>query len=161
IAMEVEGDHTRQSAVDAAIDKRRIDSLVNDRPPLPNFSHFHRRFTDRGGTPEGDIRAAFFMSSEEVNCEYVPMDAKLSAIVKGGKEYVSASFVTPYPPGFPVLVPGQVVTEGILDYLLALDVKEIHGFDPEHGLRVLSDTVLHGQKSETRPPAQPQMETLS
>jgi arginine decarboxylase len=55
---------------------------------------------------------------------------------------VSAAFVTPYPPGFPILVPGQLVTADILDYLSAVDVKEIHGFDPERGLRVFRQDVL-------------------
>lgn len=55
-----------------------------------------------------------------------------------GEELVSAAFVTPYPPGFPVLVPGQVITMEILDYMAALDVREVHGFHPEFGYRVLS-----------------------
>jgi arginine decarboxylase len=62
--------------------------------------------------------------------------------VEAGREVVSASFVTPYPPGFPVLVPGQVVSREILAYLRALDVKEIHGFDPEFGLRVFTPEAL-------------------
>jgi arginine decarboxylase len=49
---------------------------------------------------------------------------------------VSAGFVTPYPPGFPVLVPGQVVSKEIIEFLNALDVQEIHGYRPELGLRV-------------------------
>jgi arginine decarboxylase len=55
---------------------------------------------------------------------------------------VCARFVTPYPPGFPVLVPGQVITSEILDYLLALDVTEIHGYEPEFGLRVFRKAAL-------------------
>ena len=30
--------------------------------------------------------------------------------VIGGQEMVSATFVIPYPPGFPILVPGQVIS---------------------------------------------------
>ncbi len=162
IAREVEEDHTRQSAVEAAIDERRIHSLVNDRPPLPNFSHFHAAFTDRAGTtPEGDIRSAFFMAAEEANCEYVALDLDLARTVDGGQEYVSASFVTPYPPGFPVLVPGQVVTKGILDYLLALDVKEIHGYEPEHGLRVFTEKALGKTRESRRAASVAQMEAMS
>lgn len=55
---------------------------------------------------------------------------------------VSASFVIPYPPGFPVLVPGQVVSEEILHFLQALDVKEIHGYRPELGLLVFTEAAL-------------------
>ena len=62
---------------------------------------------------------------------------------------VSASFVIPYPPGFPVLVPGQVINHEIIDFLLAIDVKEIHGYRPELGLRVFTDTALGRQKTGT------------
>ena len=54
----------------------------------------------------------------------------------------SAAFVTPYPPGFPILVPGQIVTKDILDYLTAVDVNEIHGFDATRGLLVFREDVL-------------------
>ena len=50
--------------------------------------------------------------------------------------------MTPYPPGFPVLVPGQILSREILAYLKALDVKEIHGYNPELGLRVFKEDVL-------------------
>ena len=62
---------------------------------------------------------------------------------------VSASFVIPYPPGFPVLVPGQVINHEIIDFLLAIDVKEIHGYRPELGLRVFTDAALGRQRTGT------------
>jgi arginine decarboxylase len=62
-----------------------------------------------------------------------------------GRELVSATFVIPYPPGFPVLVPGQVVSEEIIQFLLALDVTEIHGYRPELGLKIFTEKVLHGR----------------
>ncbi|MER7536563.1 hypothetical protein ABTX77_17530 [Streptomyces sp. NPDC097704] len=52
---------------------------------------------------------------------------------------LSAIFVTPYPPGFPVLVPGQEFSKDILDFMDALDAKEIHGFDPVRGYRVFAE----------------------
>ena len=55
---------------------------------------------------------------------------------------VSTTLVVPYPPGFPVLVPGQVVSAEILDFLTKLDVGEIHGYDPELGLSVFTDAAL-------------------
>jgi arginine/lysine/ornithine decarboxylase len=51
-------------------------------------------------------------------------------------------FVTPYPPGFPILVQGQVVTSDILDFMSALDTREIHGYLPEFGYRVFTEEVL-------------------
>ena len=68
--------------------------------------------------------------------------------MRDGREIVSATFVTPYPPGFPILVPGQVFSAEILAYLLALDVKEIHGYHPENGLRVFNEHAL--ERAATR-----------
>jgi arginine decarboxylase len=61
-------------------------------------------------------------------------------------------FVTPYPPGFPILVPGQVVTADILAFMSALDTREIHGYLPEFGYRVFTDTALHSGPTATQPP---------
>ena len=41
--------------------------------------------------------------------------------------YVAASFIVPYPPGYPVLIPGQVVTPAVLEWLMAQGQREIHG----------------------------------
>ncbi|MFC9462671.1 hypothetical protein, partial [Streptomyces sp. NPDC056983] len=59
----------------------------------------------------------------------------------------SATFVTPYPPGFPVLVPGQVVNAAVLDYMRALDTREIHGYRPETGYRVFTEQALKEQQT--------------
>ena len=59
------------------------------------------------------------------------------------KELVSTSFVIPYPPGFPILVPGQVVSEEIIKFMIALDVKEIHGYRAELGLKIFTVEALN------------------
>ena len=59
-----------------------------------------------------------------------------------GKRLVSTTFVVPYPPGFPVLVPGQVVSKEIVYFLAQLDVKEIHGYNHELGLSVFTEEAL-------------------
>jgi arginine decarboxylase len=94
------------------------------------------------------------------------MDGTLAAAKQGGRAVVSASFVTPYPPGFPILDPGQVVTEDILAYLKALDVKEIRGYVAAHGLRVFRQDALERQEAEraassTPRPAKSRKETAS
>jgi arginine decarboxylase len=48
-----------------------------------------------------------------------------------------------------VLVPGQVVSIEITRFMLALDVKEIHGYRADLGLRVFRDRVLDRQKTGT------------
>ncbi|MCB1022370.1 MAG: ornithine decarboxylase [Acidobacteria bacterium] len=121
-----------------------VESFTERLPPLPNFSHFHPKFQPQpeSGTPEGDLRTAFFLAYEESNCEYLPIGGALDEQMASGRDVVSAMFVTPYPPGFPILVPGQVVSDEILSYLKALDVKEIHGYNPKFGLRVFTTEAL-------------------
>jgi hypothetical protein len=67
--------------------------------------------------------------------------------VETGHPPVSAIFVTPYPPGFPVLVPGQAFSKDILDFMDALDVREIHGFNPALGYRVFTPETLEALTS--------------
>jgi arginine decarboxylase len=140
IARDLDRRATHASPAEQAAFEADVRSLCEYLPPLPNFSRFHESFQPdpNSGTPEGDIRRAFFQAYDSSACQFVPLDSSLKQAVADGAEFVSAGFVTPYPPGFPVLVPGQVVSESIVDYLLALDVKEIHGFDPELGLRVFT-----------------------
>jgi len=47
------------------------------------------------------------------------------------------------------LVPGQIVSEQIIDFMIALDVKEIHGFRADLGLRIFNDKILDRQKTAT------------
>ena len=54
--------------------------------------------------------------------------AEMDERLKKGPELVSANFVIPYPPGFPIMVPGQVLTKETIDFMRKLDVKEIHGY---------------------------------
>lgn len=145
IAKELDRQVEALTARELAIREKRVRSLVEDVPPLPDFSHFHASFQAVPGVSGGDIREAYFLSYKEQNCDYVPLDECVA--VMQTRELVSASFVIPYPPGFPVLVPGQVVSTDILEFLLALDVTEIHGYRPALGLKVFSDTVLNRQKT--------------
>ena len=123
----------------------RVRSLTVDLPPLPDFSAFHDHFVPPGleGTGAGDIRRAYFLAYDPDLTVHVSVDKAMAQEVSDGQVFVAATFVTPYPPGFPVLVPGQIVSRGILDYLLALDTKEVHGLHPELGMRVFREEALH------------------
>jgi len=125
---------------------QKIKSLVKDTPPLPDFSYFHDSFRAIPGVPGGKIREAYFLSYKEHRCEYIRLEHCEKAI-NDGRKIVSANFVIPYPPGFPVLVPGQVLTLEILKFLLALDVTEIHGYRKDLGLRIFAESALNRQKS--------------
>lgn len=166
IARELDDRLEHQSRVQEQAHDRQVASLTEHLPPLPNFSRFHRAFlpTPDSTTGEGDMRKAFFLAYDDAACEYVKLDKALAHAVESGRQVVSASFVTPYPPGFPVLVPGQVMTSEILNYLLALDVKEIHGYEPTYGLRIFSPTVIErlagGAEPRTQTIPAPQGATL-
>jgi arginine decarboxylase len=144
IARELDDRLTHASDIEVRLHEARVHALVEELPPLPYFSRFHPAFKDGAdiSTPEGDMRAAFYLAYEDAACGYAKLDHALARDVAAGRTVVSARFVTPYPPGFPVLVPGQVVTTEILEYLLALDVTEIHGYEPDFGLRVFTDAAL-------------------
>jgi arginine decarboxylase len=168
VAEELETSAEEQSEFHRAVQARRVESLTGMLPPLPHFSRFHAAFVDdpTGDTREGDMRKAFFLAYDGNCCEHLPMDGSLAAAMQGGRAVVSASFVTPYPPGLPILVPGQVVTEDILAYLKALDVKEIHGYDAAHGLRVFRQDALERLEAEraassTPRPSKSRKETAS
>jgi arginine decarboxylase len=127
----------------------RVKSLMTDVPDLPNFSHFHDVFRDnpKGVSNEGHMRPAFFMAYDEANCEFVKLASKdIDNRLKNGPPMVSAHFVIPYPPGFPIMVPGQVITEETITFMRKLDVKEIHGYHAAHGLKLLKPDVLAKHK---------------
>ena len=144
LATELEEQGEDRSGMEEAVYQERVESLTERLPPLPHFSRFHAKFQPNPelGTPDGDLRKAFFLAYDEAKCEHLKLDGSIAAAMASGREVVSASFVTPYPPGYPILVPGQVISEQILAYLKALDVKEIHGYNATFGLRVFRDEVL-------------------
>jgi len=150
IARDLDGQIEDMSRTQKRIHEQRVRALTSELPPLPDFSWFHDRFRKdaAGNTPEGNIREAFFLSYDEPACEYLGLkDREIDREMASGREIVSAMFVIPYPPGFPILVPGQAVSHDILDFMRALDVTEIHGYRPELGLRVFTQAALGGETS--------------
>lgn len=107
-------------------------------PPLPDFSAFSPGYATDQTLPDGDMRAAFFRGQRRGAVEHV-LPERLRERVAAGEQPVSGGFVTPYPPGFPVLVPGQVITSEILDFMAVLDTREIHGYDAQRGYRILRE----------------------
>lgn len=123
----------------------RVKSLVEDVPDLPDFSQFHDAFRDnpRSASAEGHMREAYYLAYDAANCEHVPLFGKeVDQRLAKGPELVSANFVIPYPPGFPIMVPGQVISREIVEFMRKLDVKEIHGYQAELGLKLLKPAAL-------------------
>ncbi|MFZ1702827.1 MAG: hypothetical protein WAT79_00695 [Saprospiraceae bacterium] len=148
IADELDEEFKSLNKQEDLMQKQKIRSLTENYPPLPDFSYFHHSFQAVPGVPGGNLRDAYFLAYNEDNYEYLPLTQCLPAI-KNGNVLVASSFVIPYPPGFPVLVPGQVVSEEIIQFMLALDVSEIHGYRDDLGLRIFKESVLDRQKTVT------------
>ncbi len=136
-------DEKRRESSPAEIElfDREVERLSHELPPLPDFSEFHAAFRPHPETPEGDIRKAFFLAYDSDNHEYVPLGEALAQL-GAGRTLVSSKFVIPYPPGFPVLVPGQVISPAIVEFMQGLAIDEIHGYRPELGLAVFSEKAL-------------------
>ena len=128
----------------------RVKSLMTDVPNLPNFSSFFNRFREDPSSlsGEGDMRAAFFAAYRERQCEHLKLfSPEIDKRLKEGPELVSANFVIPYPPGFPIMVPGQVIDAQTIEFMRKLDVKEIHGYAASLGLKLLNPTFLQSAKT--------------
>ena len=127
----------------------RVKSLMTDVPDLPDFTCFYSSFREDPAsiTGEGDMRSAFFGAYREEQCEHVKLSSpEIDRRLKEGPELVSANFVIPYPPGFPIMVPGQVIDAETIEFMRKLDVKEIHGFNAALGLKLLNPTFLQTRR---------------
>lgn len=138
--------------------KARVKSLMEDVPDLPNFSCFHDSLRENPAsiTSEGNMRAGFFGAYREEQCEHLKLNSpEIDRRIKEGPALVSANFVIPYPPGFPIMVPGQVITAETIGFMRKLDVKEIHGFSASLGLKLLKASFLEAAKPQgTRAPVE-------
>jgi arginine decarboxylase len=95
------------------------------------------------------MRAAFYLAANPDACEHVKLNSKeMDDRLRSGPELVSAKFVIPYPPGFPIMVPGQVVTLETITFMRKLDVKEIHGYNASLGLELLKPEALAALKGK-------------
>ena len=130
----------------------RVKSLMEDVPDLPNFSCFHDSLRENPAsiTSEGNMRAGFFGAYREEQCEHLKLNSpEIDRRIKEGPALVSANFVIPYPPGFPIMVPGQVITAETIGFMRKLDVKEIHGFSASLGLKLLKASFLEAAKPQS------------
>ncbi|OWT75536.1 MULTISPECIES: decarboxylase [unclassified Achromobacter] len=131
----------------AAFDSQ-VKNLMEDVPNLPNFSRFHDGYREDPGsvTLEGDMRSAFFAAYNEDECEYLPLRSQaVDDRLANGPDLVSANFVIPYPPGFPIMVPGQIIDAHTIEFMRKLDVKEIHGYNGARGLKLIKPSAIKGR----------------
>ena len=153
IARGLEDGAVEMSPTQQAAHARAVLKQTAPCAPLPDFSGFHPAFLNPAGGPtlEGDVRRAFFLAYDDTRCEYLLPD-EVTQRMEAGQPVVSAMFVTPYPPGFPVLVPGQLFSEEILAFMRSLDTPEIHGYDRQAGYRVYTSKALQMAREEAGRP---------
>ncbi|UTA53325.1 aminotransferase class I/II-fold pyridoxal phosphate-dependent enzyme [Lysobacter soli] len=152
LSREIESRLSQEGTVGAQVFADRVKSLMTDVPDLPNFSRFHDAFREHpdGASNEGHMRPAFFMAYEEDNCEFVKLNSdEVDKRLRDGPEMVSANFVIPYPPGFPIMVPGQVITADTIAFMRKLDVKEIHGYHAAQGIKLLKPSALGNRRASS------------
>jgi arginine decarboxylase len=145
ISREIENNLVHGGEAERGVFTDRVKELMENVPDLPNFSYFHKSFREAPSsiTSEGDMRAAFFCAYRAPDCEHIKITSpEIDKRLKDGPELVSANFVIPYPPGFPIMVPGQVITADTVEFMRKLDVKEIHGYNSALGLKLLKTSVL-------------------
>jgi len=155
LAQELDDKIADMSLNDRARHEQAVLRLTNPSAPLPDFSGFHTGFLEKSGdggasTPDGDVRRAFYLGYDVSLCEYLTSD-EVEDRIESGEQVVSATFVTPYPPGFPVLVPGQIFSQQILSFMRSLDTCEIHGYRPNLGYRVYTPKALEMVEAHARP----------
>lgn len=141
VAIDFDRVEKAASVADRALQERHVEEITQDLPHLPDFSEFDMAFRPVDACMFGDMRSAFYAGYEESDREHVLIGMAGRRLAEG-KTLVSTTFVVPYPPGFPVLVPGQVVSKEIIYFLAQLDVKEIHGYNPDLGLSVFTEAAL-------------------
>ncbi|EAQ97815.1 aminotransferase class I/II-fold pyridoxal phosphate-dependent enzyme [Congregibacter litoralis] len=95
------------------------------------------------GVMELSPREAYFASSEDL-----PLNDESHGINRALVGRVSADQLVPYPPGIPVLVPGQRISEDVLHYLLDLyhgdSGIELHGLAKHDGRPMLRVSATGG-----------------
>lgn len=114
---------------------------------LPQTRNYHEKFvtvqsSNVNNFQAVNIRGAYYAGMKSPNVEYTLLSTELMQTVMNDTKPVSAGFVTPYPPGFPIIVPGQLITYDILLYLQNIQIKEIHGYHPEKGLKIFTAEFL-------------------
>jgi len=138
----------------AEISERMVQAKPTTTQPSDSFTmpqkrHYHPRYQSYPSQPKmadfANIRNAYYDAYDTENIEYVQLTTENMKRSKSGETWVSATFVTPYPPGFPLLVPGQIIDHDVLLYISKIVDDEIHGFHKELGLKVLKQTFLQGE----------------
>ncbi len=102
---------------------------------IPQFSGFNKRYwgIDESVGKISHAASESHIGGKTTNVKYDTCTGKTSAV-----------FVMPYPPGYPILVPGQTIDSATINYIRSLleagvEIGDIHGLDETECLRVFCD----------------------
>ena len=135
-------------------DHRRIEatlSIADDDQTAARLVSALRALTGHADLPRAEPVALPGIGELQAEPAMLPRDAFFAAkeTVAAGKAAgrISAEQITPYPPGIPVIIPGERITAEILDYLrtgLAAGMQLPDPADPSLGtIRVVTQTEPH------------------
>ena len=83
------------------------------------------------------------MAYDHEGCEHVKlMSPEIDKRLESGPPLVSAHFVIPYPPGFPIMVPGQVIKADTIEFMRKLGREGDPRLRRHLGLKLISPAVL-------------------
>lgn len=99
-------------------DKSDVDRLVD---ALADIDHRHHGSAQNWLLEIPTLTTEMVMLPRDVTLKF---DAKRVPLNKAAG-HISAQTLTPYPPGIPVLIPGERITQNIVDYLQQLAGKDI------------------------------------
>ena len=126
--------------------KFRSDRERITRPqPLPDFSSFHPKFAVSKCRQLGQIRQSYFEGYDPENVYYCELN-ELKGLLDNKEPAVAATYIIPVPPGFPLLVPGQLLDKPAVDFLTSLNPSEVIGLDPDLGIRFFKQEYLNDSK---------------
>ncbi|PIU18013.1 MAG: hypothetical protein COT16_03555 [Elusimicrobia bacterium CG08_land_8_20_14_0_20_44_26] len=100
--------------------KEDVDSLISALKKLPHRKAIKFKEFSFPATP-----SEIALSPREVYMKY--RKKKIPLIAAAGQ--ICAEMLAPYPPGIPVLLPGERITKDVIDYLKAVDLFKCSAFE--------------------------------
>ena len=159
------------------VDLQHADAAADDRHHAQQgVAALRRADADRARGPRAatplpvpdipEFTALRFLPRDAYYCggEPLPILDDRDNVNKALVERVCADQIAPYPPGIPVLVPGQIVTREVVDYLAGLlrsqKRMEMHGIVHDGYIPCLRVLSVRGARAEERrltPPGRPRV----
>ena len=134
-------DNDRDFSTEQCLKFRARRERVTRPQPLPDFSSFHPKFATSKCRQLGQIRQSYFEGYEPDNVYHCQLN-ELQGLLDKKEPAVAATYIIPVPPGFPILVPGQLLDKPAVDFLMSLNPGEIIGLDAELGVRFFKQEYL-------------------